>query len=59
MTPFNLPEYPRVRRVGSFEELVTTRFADGVNALCWERTLPGDFSEVAAQINGEDRKSVV
>jgi len=36
----------RVRRVGSFEELVSTRFADGVNALCWERTLPGDFGEV-------------
>jgi len=47
MRPFNLPaDYPRIRRVHSFSELVGTRFADGVNALCWERALPGDFSEV-------------
>lgn len=47
MTPFTLPpEYPRIRGVNSFHELVTTRFADGVNALCWPRTLPGDFGEV-------------
>ena len=34
------------RTVRSFEELVATRFADGVNALCWERSLSGDFGEV-------------
>lgn len=54
MAPFTLPDYPRVRRVGSFDELVTTRFSEGVNALCWERTLPGDFAEVAAQISGDE-----
>ena len=32
--------------VNSLHELVTTPFADGVNALCWPRTLPGDFREV-------------
>jgi len=36
----------RVRVVGSFEELVAGRFENGVNALCWPRTLEGDFSEV-------------
>lgn len=47
MTPFSLPAgYSRIKRVNSFHELIATRFADGVNALCWERTLPGDFSEV-------------
>lgn len=50
MTPFTLPpDYPRIQRVNSFQELVTTPFADCVNALCWQRTLPGDFSEVAAE----------
>ena len=39
-----------VRRVGSFEALRTTPFADGVNALCWERTLPGDYAEVIAKL---------
>ena len=42
---------PRVKVVTSFEALVTTRFADGVNALCWARTLPGDFGEVVALLN--------
>lgn len=28
--------------------MVTTPFANGVNALCWERTLSGDFAEVVA-----------
>lgn len=47
MNSFTLPsDYPRIKRVTSFQELVSTRFADGVNALCWERILPGDFSEV-------------
>jgi hypothetical protein len=41
---------PRVRLVRSFEELRTTRFAGGVNALCWERTLTGDYAEVIAKL---------
>ena len=51
MTPFALPSgYARVKRVQSFPELVATPFADGVNALCWERALPGDFGEVVRQL---------
>jgi len=42
--------YSRVRRVDSFEELATTPFADGVNALCWPRTLQGDFGQVVSQL---------
>jgi hypothetical protein len=41
-----LTHYPRVRVVHSFEELAATPFADGVNALCWPRTLAGDFAEI-------------
>jgi hypothetical protein len=40
----------RVRDVASFAELLATPFAAGVNALCWERSLPGDFAEVAAKL---------
>ena len=39
-----------IKRVASFEELVATPFAGGVNAICWERRLPGDFAEVAAKL---------
>jgi len=47
MNSFALPpDYRRIQRVHSFPELVSTSFANGVNALCWERTLPGDFGEV-------------
>ena len=40
------PGYARVKAVQSLHELVSTPFADGVNALCWPRALPGDFREV-------------
>ena len=51
MPVFSLPaDYPRIQRVSSFHELVTTRFANGVNALCWERKLPGDFADVLAHL---------
>lgn len=51
MISFDLPpEYPRIQRVGSFQELVSTPFANGVNALCWERVLIGDFAEVVERL---------
>lgn len=51
MTSLDLPaDYPRIRVVNSFQELATTRFADGVNALCWPRTLSGNFEEVVEQL---------
>jgi hypothetical protein len=49
-SPDPLPDYARVRRVKSFEELAMARFEHGVNALCWGRTLPGDFGEVVAAL---------
>lgn len=53
MPPFTLPAgYTRIQRVTSFEELIATPFAGDVNALCWERTLPGDFGAVVAQLTG-------
>lgn len=55
MNSFALPpDYPRIKRVYSFQELVSTPFADGVNALCWERVLPGDFSEVVQLLGVSD-----
>ncbi len=44
------PGYPRIRVVSSFHSLVTTPFADGINALCWPRALAGDFAEVAGKL---------
>ena len=44
------PGYARIKMVNSFDELVATRFGAGVNALCWKRTLPGDFGEVVKHL---------
>ena len=53
MIPFTPPPgYNRIKVVGSFQELVTTRFAGGVNALCWPRSLAGDFGEVVEHLRG-------
>jgi hypothetical protein len=41
---------PRVKRVNSFQALVATPFANGVNALCWARPLTGDFCEVVEKL---------
>ena len=47
MSKLCLPaDYPRIKLVQSFEELMSTPFAEGINALCWERELEGDFSEI-------------
>lgn len=44
-------EYPPcVRIVGSWAELVGTPWGGGVNALCWPRTLAGDFAEIVARV---------
>lgn len=43
-------EYPRIRVVDSFAELLSTPFSGGVNALCWPRSLEGDFEELATKL---------
>jgi hypothetical protein len=44
------PDYIRIKAVTSFHELITTPFGNGINALCWQRTLPGDFTEIARHL---------
>jgi hypothetical protein len=39
-----------IKLVSSFSALLSTPFGHGVNALCWERTLPGDYAEVVAKL---------
>jgi hypothetical protein len=37
-----------IRYIDCFHELVATRFANGINALCWPRRPVGDFAEIVA-----------
>jgi hypothetical protein len=46
--------YDRIKVVSSFEELVTTPFGPRINALCWQRTLEGNFDELADCFRGEE-----
>ncbi len=39
-----------IKQVGSFDELVMTPLRDGINALCWARTLAGDFGEIVEKL---------
>lgn len=47
----NLPDIEhQIKLVVSFRELISTPFHGKMNAICWNRKLEGDFSEVVDQI---------
>jgi hypothetical protein len=48
-----------IKQVTSFQELVRTPFAGGVNALCWNRKLPGDFGDIARAFNATEPITVL
>jgi hypothetical protein len=50
LTKYRGPDYDRIQRVQSFQELATTPFTHGVNALCWPRPLIGDFAEIVQRL---------
>ena len=53
MNDFSQPaDNVRVKRVSSFAELLATPLRDGINALCWPRSLAGDFAEVVSKTRG-------
>ncbi len=60
MTPLP-PAAPRdrVRFVSSFSELATTPFRDGINALCWPRSLPGDFREIVDRLPADESDGIL
>jgi len=49
-SPARLVQATHVRVVASFEALLTTSFETHCNAICWERTLAGDFDEVVRRL---------
>jgi hypothetical protein len=40
----------QIRCVSNFEELVSTPFDGAMNAICWSRTLTGDFGEIVHKL---------
>lgn len=47
------PHYHRIAYVHSLDELVHTQMKNGVNALCWQRALAGDYAEVVTALRAE------
>ena len=43
----------QIQTVSNFQDLIDTSFKGEVNAICWERQLVGDFSEIIEKINLE------
>ena len=41
----------QIQKVTSFQDLVATPFRGPINALCWQRKLIGDFSEIANKLS--------
>jgi hypothetical protein len=48
-----------IKHVTRFQELVRTPFAHGVNALCWNRKLPGDFGEIIRAFDAKEPITVL
>lgn len=44
----------QIQHVTNFEDLLTTPFQGEVNAMCWERTLRGDFAEIVQKVEQND-----
>ena len=41
----------QIRCVSNFKELVSTPFHGAMNAICWSRTLTGDFEEIVNRVD--------
>lgn len=48
----------RIQFVHTFQELAETPFTGSINALCWQRTLPGDFAEIVACLGRSDEPMI-
>jgi hypothetical protein len=53
------PECRLIKHVANFQELVATPFTGGVNALCWARSLAGDFGEIARAFDAREDITVL
>lgn len=54
-----LPAGDQIHHVSSFQELVFTPFKGAINALCWKRTLEGDFAEIVQKLNPSENIATI
>lgn len=53
------PTEKQILRVTNFQELVSTPFHGELNAICWDRELIGDFSEIVKKIKLDGNIAVI
>ncbi|MFT3682891.1 MAG: hypothetical protein QM791_21715 [Ferruginibacter sp.] len=53
------PNANQVLYVSSFQQLVSTPFHDTINAICWSRTLTGNFAEIVAKAASKENITVL
>ncbi|WP_341901092.1 hypothetical protein [Fluviicola taffensis] len=49
----------QIHQVTNFQDLVSTPFQGMMNAICWNRTLTGDFSEIVEKIEPDGNITVI
>ena len=49
----------QIQTVSNFHDLVTTQFHNEFNALCWNRELEGDFSEIVNAIELNENMAII
>jgi hypothetical protein len=50
---------PNIQRVTNFQDLISTPFQGDINAICWTRTLIGDFAEIVEKVELNDNIKVL
>jgi hypothetical protein len=53
------PAAHQIQTVNNFEELISTPFHETMNAICWNRTLTGDFEEIVNKVTLNENIVVV
>jgi hypothetical protein len=49
----------QIRNVTNFQDLIETKLYGEVNAVCWNRKLSGDFSEIVQKIETEENILII
>lgn len=44
----------QIQTVSNFQDFISTPFQEKINAICWDRKLIGDFSEIVRKIESDD-----
>ena len=53
------PAEQYILRVTNFQDLVSTPFHGAINAICWNRTLTGDFAEIVNKVASNENIAVL